>query len=210
MDESDAALMPGLIGRADPYEQGRWTQTLPPDYRRVAPETYWRIRSSSASVREWASHNLRLDKSSQMFHDLWGVAESVDLTLEHAHRQGGFSGVQWTLENDDRLEHWLSRLGSQVALQLTGDKAMALELSTSRAPGGQHILPDWRVTAARDVSRSPFRQEGRVRVASSRGRSRSGEDSDGVSRGGGSRRRRRGGRRRGREGDGVGGIGHID
>jgi len=84
------------------------------------------------------------------------------LTLQAAHEQGGATAVQWMLDNDDRCEHWASRLGAQVSFLLTGDEVLLNELQTSRPPGMCHILPEWRVAAGRDLGKSLFLQQGRV------------------------------------------------
>ena len=92
---------------------------------------------------------------------MWMLAESIDLTLEQVHQTSGYSGVCKALELDDRLEHWLSRIGAEVAFTQTGDVAMRKELSTSKPPGEGHLLPEWAVAAARDTTKALFQQAGR-------------------------------------------------
>ena len=42
----------------------------------------------------------------------------------------------------DRLEHWLSELGSQQAYLATGDKSMKALITTAKAPGESQVVPE--------------------------------------------------------------------
>ena len=89
---------PGIPGalqaaRFDPYVSGQCTHTLAPGRRRIAAETYWSIRSSAPSVRQYLTLFWKGDKRSQEWHDIWTVGQSVDLALQHAHDTQGYVGV---------------------------------------------------------------------------------------------------------------------
>ena len=149
-------------GGADPYASGRWVDTLPPGYKRIAPETYWSIRSMAPSVRQYLTLFYRGPKNTQEWNDMWNIAQSVDGTLEIAYRHHGYPGVTNALDTDDRLEHWFSRKGAEVAFDLTGDASMKRELQSSLAPGNSHIIPGWVVAVARDVTKQLYLQQGRI------------------------------------------------
>ena len=155
----------GGAGGGGGYLAGRWAGVLAPTHRRVASETYWHMRSSAAGIREWLALHYTGSRRGQEWRDLWCTAESVDLTLDAAFRSHSDVGVQHMLDHDDRLEHWMSRIGAQVAWLKTGDATFLDLMQTSRPPGEGHVLPDWAVTAARDQGKSLFQQEGRVRAA---------------------------------------------
>ena len=155
----------GPPGRGDdPYSQNRWTRTLPMSHKRVASETYWKLRGSAASVRDYMAVHYQGARDTQEWHDLWAASVSVDVTLEEAYKKGGYPEVCRTLEEDDRLEVWLCRLGAQVAFLRTGDRSMLRELQASTAPGQTDILPGWAIEAARNQGKSEFQQQGRVRA----------------------------------------------
>jgi len=116
-------------------------------------------------MREWLSLYYKGRRSGQSWTDLWGVAESIDLTLEMAHRQGGFGAVVNALGADDRLEHWLRRLGSEVSYQVTGSEELRQQLQSSHAPGEGHAIPDWAISAARDTTKAIFQEKGRSRFS---------------------------------------------
>jgi hypothetical protein len=123
--------------------------------------------------------------------EMWMLAESIDLTLEQVHQTSGYSGVCKALELDDRLEHWLSRIGAEVAFTQTGDVAMRKELSTSKPPGEGHLLPEWAVAAARDTTKALFQQAGRQKGGRGKGRGKGAEYGDGDDDAGAGRRPRR-------------------
>ena len=152
------------MGAADPYLNGRWTQVLDPTRRKVAAEVYWRIRQSSSSVREYLSLHWKGNRDGETWLNCWGLAENVDITLQMAHNFGGLPAVFAALAGDDRLELWLGRLGAEAALIKTGDHDMYVELNPSKAPGDAHLLPDWSVQSARDLTKSISQQAARVKA----------------------------------------------
>ena len=147
----------------DPYIGSGAATSLPADRRRVAHDTYWAIRRSSQSVRLYMSNYYPGEKNGQTFEDLWLAAELVDCELDRAYRIGGLAGVNGALASNDTLEHLLSRIGAQVALARTGDHGMYRSLLTSRPPGQSDILPEWSLTAARDVAKVQHLQQVRVK-----------------------------------------------
>ena len=92
------------------------------------------------------------------YHDLGCFAELVDLEATEAHLQGGMAWLNYTLATSDRLEHALSRLGAEFALQQAGDYTMFKALLSSRPPGHEHALPDWAISAARSQSKLEHQQ----------------------------------------------------
>jgi hypothetical protein len=180
------AFQPQTAGVPDPYSGGRWTNSIAPSHKRIASETYWHMRGAAANIREWMALHYTGTRGGQEWSDLWVIAESIDLTLEQYHSQGGYQAVCSALDTDDRLEHWLSRLGSQIAFLLTGDSAMRKELQTSKAPGEAHVLPQWALSSALDTTKALFQQKGRV--GAGRGRGKGG---DAAAEEGGDRRAKR-------------------
>ena len=180
-------------GTADPFVSGGWVGSIDPTACRVAQHTYWRIRQSATSLKEYLTFYYKKPKKGQSWDDLWVIAENADATLLLAYQTHGYYGVVYALDHDDRLEHALSRIGAEVALSVTGDYDMYRELQTGRAPGAQHVLPDWRVTAARDLTRSLYLQRGRL-AGGGGARAGQGDDSDGEEDTRLSRRRNRGAR----------------
>ena len=89
--------------------------------------------------------------------------------------------VNRVLATSDRMEHLMARIGAEMTLQVSGDWAMFESLLTSRPPGETHILPEWAVTQARNVSKVEHQQRAWL----------SGEvvTDDGIAGGGGARRR---------------------
>ena len=92
--------------------------------------------------------------------------------------------MNWALATSDRLEHTLARLGAEFSLQVTGDWTMFTNMLTTQPPGEIHVMPDWAVAQARNLSKVEHQQKAWLR----------GEyiDDDGsaVSTGGASRRRK--------------------
>ena len=72
---------------------------------------------------------------------MWGIACNIDTALELEYREGGYPRVCVASDHDDRMEHWLSRRGSQFVFWRTGDAAVLRSLLSGRAPG-EDILPD--------------------------------------------------------------------
>ena len=102
------------------------------------------------------------------------------------------AGVYKALSSDDRLELWLGRLGAEQALVKTGDRLMFTELNPSKPPGDAHLLPEWCVQNARDLTKSLSQQQVRARSqAGSSGGGVSGGTSSGAAGAGAQTRRRR-------------------
>ena len=51
-------------------------------HRRAAAEIYWNIRSSSPSVRQYLVLFFRGNRQAQLWNDIYGAGQSVDLALE--------------------------------------------------------------------------------------------------------------------------------
>ena len=140
------------------------------------------MRRSSPSIRIYLQNNWKGNREAGMkYHDLWCFAELVDLEAAEAHMQGGMAWLNYTLATSDRIEHALSRLGAEFALQQTGDYTMFEALLSSRPPGHEHVLPDWAITAARNQSKIEHQQAAWLKGDTP-------VDDDGV--GGGAARRR--------------------
>ena len=92
------------------------------------------------------------------YHDLGCFAELVDLETAEAYLQGGMAWLNYTLATSDRLEHALSRLGAEFALQQAGDYTMFKALLSSRPPGDEHALPAWAINAAWSQSKLEHEQ----------------------------------------------------
>ena len=98
----------------------------------------------------------------QQFQDLWALAELIDIRADAEYQAGGVPRLNWALQNDDSLEHMLSRIGGQVAYIRTGDRRVFHALSTSKPPGQSDIVPEWALSEARDHSKQLFNEEFRV------------------------------------------------
>ena len=114
------------------------------------------------------THHYPGSRQGQEWHDLWNVASSIDMTLELAHRSGGCPGLCQALDADDRIEHWLSRIGAQVAYLRSGDRRVLDHLQSGRAPGDSELLPEWAIDGARSESKSLYLQQGRVKPGSAK------------------------------------------
>jgi len=101
----------------------------------MAMEIYWNLRSSTSSCREYFAIYFKGDRHGQEYRDLWTVCFGVDDKLDLAYRHGGYPGVQYALATDAMLEHWLTRLGSQINYVRTGNAEMKVALQSSQAPG---------------------------------------------------------------------------
>ena len=141
------------------------------------------MRRASTSVRSYLDSNWAGTRNSgTKYTDLWTFAELVDLELAQCHATGGVAAVNYALAYSDRIEHALARLGAEFSLQNTGDWTMFEAMLTALPPGQGHVMPDWALKQARDVSKVEHQQQAWLR----------GEvvTDDGVSGGGGNRRRR--------------------
>jgi len=156
-------------GSSDPYAAPRWGSGLLPNLKRMATEIYWNLRSSTSSCREYFAIYFRGDRHGQEYRDLWSVCIGVDDKLELAYRHGGYPGVQHVLATDAMLEHWLTRLGSQINYVRMGNTEMKVALQSSQAPGDCDIIPAWSLQGHRDTLKSEYQA-----VQRRRGESRGG------------------------------------
>ena len=140
----------------DPYSSGRWVNTLPGGHRRTASDVYWNIRAAAGSVREYFSLFYTGPRSGQEYKDLWLFALSVDLSLQRTYDAQGYGAVLYALNTDDRFEHWLSRIASQITLLRTGDKSLAQEMQTGGPPGDADLFPHWALEAGRSVTKAEY------------------------------------------------------
>jgi len=155
---------PGPPGAgSDPYTAPRWGSGLLPNHKRMATEIYWNLRSSTTSCREYFAIYYKGDRHGQEYRDLWTVCIGVDDKLELAYRHGGYPGVQYALATDDMLEHWLTRLGSQINYVRTGNSEMKIALQSSQAPGDCDIIPSWGLQGHRDTLKSEYQATQRQR-----------------------------------------------
>ena len=152
---------PGGWGQ-DPYLHGGWGSSIPSQRKRIAHDTYWEIRRQATSVRNYMSSHYPGSRGDQQFHDLWALAELTDIRVDAEYQAGGVPRLNGALQNDDSLEHMLSRIGGQVAYIRTGDRRVFDALSTSKPPGQSDIVPEWALSEARDHSKQLFNEELRV------------------------------------------------
>ena len=100
-------------------------------------------------------------RAGQEYRDLWATAQSVDLTLQHEYLRGGYPSVIQALNTDDRIEHWMARLGSQLAYLRAGkDEVLRESLQTAKAPGDCDVLPSWYL----ESTRATMKQEAQARA----------------------------------------------
>ena len=52
--------------------------------------------------------------------------------MEEVYAYHGYAGVCWALDEDDKLEHWVSRVAAEITYQITGDAMARLELPQPR------------------------------------------------------------------------------
>ena len=112
---------------------------------------------SSSSCAEYFSLHYRGDRAGQGYRDLWNIAQAADLTLKEAHRAYGFAGVMHALNTDDRMEHFMTRLGAEVAYTRTGDEGLRQQLQTGLPPGDAHITPGWALQGARETQNAEYK-----------------------------------------------------
>ena len=70
--------------------------------------------------------------------------------------------MEYALSTSDTLEHLLSELASAQAMRVSGDSRLAAALTTTKAPGQDHVAPLWAVTAANDIAKAQYSQYVRV------------------------------------------------
>ena len=139
------------------------------------------------------------DKTGRAWKDLWLVAESIELTLNDIHSRYGYAGVCSALDQDDRLEHWLSRVAGEQAYLKTGELAVMEEITTSKPPGQADLAPAWSMASAREAAKALYLQQGRVKAQQGgKGSTGQGSDDDGPVR---RRPRRRAGKEKGAPSD---------
>ena len=161
--------------------------------RRMAPEVYWQLRCAAEDCRRWLTSYCAGSKAGMEWFDLWGVAESVGITLAGVYQSGGYPAVCHALMTDDRLECWLSRLAAAVTLQQAGDPVMAADLLAGRPPGAAPLAPEWALQSARESARTTALQRARLRSGKAAGESAMGGEGDDSALGAPRRPRRRGG-----------------
>ena len=88
---------------SDPYSSGRWSGSLLASHKRQGPEMYFQIRASTSTVREWVVLFLPGNRQSQEWADLYGLAESIDLTLQAGYASYGLPEVYHLLSSDDHV-----------------------------------------------------------------------------------------------------------
>ena len=157
------------------------------------------MKAAGMNSREYFGTYYKGNKSGQEYKDLWNFALSTDLTLEQYYQAHGYNGVVWALNMDDRLEHWLSRLGGQVEFVRTGDRSMLDKIQTAVAPGDASLLPEWSVEHAHNIDKAEYQAWLRHK-----NRGGGGGNNDDAGGGGGKRRRPQ---RRGQNAQGGGGGG---
>ena len=149
--------------QGDPYTSSRWAGSLPASRRRVAPETYWKIRDDCDNFRQFMAQHYKGKKEGQEYRDLYNTCVFIDTTIELAHRQGGYPGVLAALQTDDRLEVAIARIGAQVEFLRTGSRTMLRNLQAGGPPGDSSVLPDWNVQSARELEKQEFQQGQRLK-----------------------------------------------
>ena len=135
---------------------------MDPARQRLARETYWKIRRSALCVRYWLAMWWPGSKEEEEYQRLWLTAEVIDGELAAAHSYGGYPAMEYALSTSDTLEHLLSELASVQAMRVSGDSRLAAALTTTKAPGQDHIAPLWAVTAANDIAKAQYSQHIRV------------------------------------------------
>ena len=178
----------GPGGAVNPYMAASWSSSLLGGKKRMAPEVYWQVRTAASSCRAWMSLYYKGAKNDQRWEDVWGVSESVDLTLQQIYdsylpeHHLAYQAVCHALLTDDRLENWLSRLAGEIAHQLTGEKALLDSMSTAKPPGATHLAPTWAVSDAMDTAKALALQRGRLRSGGTHGANDEGEATTATSR----------------------------
>ena len=150
----------------------QFTQGLPGDFRRAAPEIYRSIRGEGcSSVRQFLQNNFNgyRGPGATQWTDLslgpggypmWSVATQVDMAL------GACSTDQemlLLLASDDRLETSLRHLGAHFYEQRTQDRTGADHMRATSTPGTlRDVVPGWMVGEATTHSKSEFQRAERV------------------------------------------------
>ena len=142
---------------------GRYSQGLPADLKRAAPEIYRSLREANVSVRDWLQQYFQGNRRASQWVDLWAAATAVDLRLQQAEALAGWVGVQEVLMTDDLVEIHLRRLSSYVHGTRTGDWSGANFMLAMQAPGSEiDIAPTWLISDATAYSKSEHQRGERV------------------------------------------------
>jgi len=150
-------------GLADHGEAQRWARTLPPDFRRAAPEIYRSIRASGKlSVKEWVSNeykgNRETDPTWQL---LWSTAMQIDFALAGCTSE---ADLFQALGTDDRLEISLRELSAHFFEAHSKDSRAAQVIRGVATPGrSNEITPSWLVTEATAHSKMEYQRDERTK-----------------------------------------------
>ena len=186
----------------DPYLDQGLGSSLDPGRRRTAKAVYWNIRRYARSVRAFITDHYK--KNPQMQRELYLLAEGIDLVVAKAWAQGGTTMIDVELDNNDLLEHNLSKISAETTFAITGDTRMRDEMTTCRTPGAAHVAPEGELARARDMSKALYQQAQRT---SGRGGGGGGDQSDDGAPKRARRRNRRGRGQQAQDGGGDGGKG---
>ena len=137
-----------FAGNAPDEHDGNYTNRLPADLQRAAPEIFREIMSTGVSgLRGWVCEQFPLDKRDQpQFRDLFTSATSADFELAGANNEGE---KMRRLGTSDNLEIILRKFASHIHYKRTNDKHAAERMLGIRAPGSSvDIAPKWMVDDA--------------------------------------------------------------
>lgn len=140
-----------------------YSNGLPIDMRRAAPEIYRSIRGEgTASTRQWLKDNFTgyRGPGATQWTDLWSTATTIDMALAGCRSE---SEMLLLLNTDDRLEIGLRHLGAHFYEQRTRDKTGAAHMRAVATPGvARDIMPTWSVAEATTHSKAEHQRNERV------------------------------------------------
>ena len=137
-----------FAGNAPDEHDGNYTNRLPADLQRAAPEIFREIMSTGVSgLRGWVCEQFPLDKRDQpQFRDLFTSAITADFELAGANNEGE---KMRRLGTSDNLEIILRKFASHIHYERTNDKHASERMLGIRAPGSSvDIAPKWMVDDA--------------------------------------------------------------
>ena len=76
-----------------------------------------------------------------------------------AYQSGGIVAVNRALISSDRLQHALSRVGAEIALQPNEGGTMLANILSIGAAGEHHVLPEWGVSGTGQASSVAHQQQ---------------------------------------------------
>jgi len=130
-------------------EVAAWSDQLPPDFKRAAPEMYRTILSNGySSLRSFINEYFPLKERSgnQEYIELFNICTSIDFLLKG---KTSAMEVAATLVESDTAEIRLCRLSSWLHFKRTGDRIAAESLLAIKPPGSMmDIAPAWKVAEA--------------------------------------------------------------